>query len=105
MATADKIAKALGQQSSAPPHLKAALAYAASGLAVLPLNPRTKEPATKRGFCDATTNPETIRRFWRVTDRNVGIATGAVSGCGCSISIQAAKIIFVALKPNMANCR
>ena len=55
MATADKIAKALGQQSSAPPHLKAALAYAASGLAVLPLNPRTKEPATKRGFYDATT--------------------------------------------------
>src|SRR6478609_6714598 len=80
MATADKIARALGQQSFAPPHLKAALAYAASGLAVLPLNPRTKEPATKRGFCDATTNPETIRRFWRVTDRNVGIATGAVSG-------------------------
>jgi hypothetical protein len=60
--------------------LNAALAYAAAGLAVLPLNPRTKEPATKRGFYDATTNPETIRRFWRVTDRNVGIATGAVSG-------------------------
>jgi hypothetical protein len=60
--------------------LNAALAYAAAGLAVLPLNPRTKEPATKRSFCDATTNPVTIRRFWRVTDRNIGIATGTVSG-------------------------
>jgi hypothetical protein len=68
------------QQSSTAPLLTAALAYAAAGLAVLPLNPRPKEPATKRGFYDATTNPETIRRFWRVTDRNVGIATGAVSG-------------------------
>ena len=47
---------------------------------MFPLNPRTKKPATKRGFYDATTNPETIRRFWRVTDRNIGIATGAMSG-------------------------
>ena len=68
------------ENSSAAPLLKAALIYAAAGLAVFPLNPRTKKPATKRGFCDATTNPETIRRFWRVTDRNIGIATGAMSG-------------------------
>jgi hypothetical protein len=80
MATADKIAKAMGQQSSAPPLLKAALIYAAAGLAVLPLYPRTKEPATKRGFYDATINPQTIRRFWRATDRNIGIATGVMSG-------------------------
>jgi hypothetical protein len=68
------------EYSSAPPLLKAALIYAAAGLAVFPLNPRAKKPATKRGFYDATTNPETIRRFWRVTDRNIGIATGAMSG-------------------------
>ena len=68
------------EKSPAPPLLKAALIYAAAGLAVFPLNPRTKKPATKRGFYDATTNPETIRRFWRVTDRNIGIATGAISG-------------------------
>jgi hypothetical protein len=68
------------EKSFAPPLLKAALIYAAAGLAVFPLNPRTKLPATKRGFYDATTNPETIRRFWRVTDRNIGIATGAMSG-------------------------
>ena len=68
------------KNSFAPPLLKAALTYAAAGLAVFPLNPRTKTPATKRGFYDATTNPETIRRFWRMTDRNIGIATGAMSG-------------------------
>jgi hypothetical protein len=68
------------KNSFAPPLLKAALTYAAAGLAVFPLGPRTKTPATKRGFYDATTNPETIRRFWRVTDRNIGIATGAMSG-------------------------
>jgi hypothetical protein len=68
------------KNSFAPPLLKAALTYAAAGLAVFPLGPRTKTPATKRGFYDATTNPETIRRFWRVSDRNIGIATGAMSG-------------------------
>ena len=62
------------ENSSAAPLLKAALIYAAAGLAVFPLNPRTKKPATKRGFYDATTNPETIRRFWRVADRNIGIS-------------------------------
>jgi hypothetical protein len=68
------------ENSSAAPLLKAALIYAAAGLAVFPLDPRTKKPATKRGFYDATTNPETIHRFWRLTNRNIGIATGAMSG-------------------------
>src|SRR5262245_30605751 len=58
----------------------AALEYAARGLAVFPCLPRTKEPATRRGFYDATTNPETIRRYWRVPDRNIGIPTGVISG-------------------------
>ena len=85
--------------------LNAALAYAAAGLAVLPLNPRSKEPATKRSFYDATTNPVTIRRFWRVTDRNIGIATGAVSGFWVLDIDPGGEAIFVALKPSMANCR
>ena len=62
------------------PYLHAALAYAAARRAVLPLVPRAKEPAIARGFHSATTNPETIRRYWRVPDRNIGIATGALSG-------------------------
>jgi hypothetical protein len=42
--------------------------------------PRSKRPATKRGFYDATTNPETIRRYWRDSNRNVAVPTGAISG-------------------------
>jgi hypothetical protein len=60
--------------------LEAALAYAAAGVPVFPLEPRGKDPVTKRGFYDATTNPATIRRFWRAPDRNIGIRTGALSG-------------------------
>jgi hypothetical protein len=77
---AERDADEFFEKSPAPPLLQAALIYAAAGLAVFPLNQRTKTPATKRGFYDATTNPETIRRLWRVTDRNIGIATGAISG-------------------------
>jgi hypothetical protein len=58
----------------------AALAYAAGGLPVFPLIPRQKEPDCARGFYNATTNPATIRRHWRVADRNIGIPTGAISG-------------------------
>lgn len=60
--------------------LEDALKLADDGRAVFPLIPRSKDPATKRGFYDATTNPATIRRYWRQADRNIGIATGAVSG-------------------------
>jgi hypothetical protein len=60
--------------------LDAALAYAACGLPVFPCLPRAKEPAVKRGFHAATTNPETIKRMWRVADRNVGIRTGVACG-------------------------
>jgi hypothetical protein len=60
--------------------LDAALGYAARRLPVFPCQPRGKEPAIKRGFHAATTNPETIRRYWRIADQNIGIPTGSVSG-------------------------
>jgi hypothetical protein len=60
--------------------LEAALAYAAGGLPVFPLVPGGKVPAIGCGFYAATTNPETIRRFWRIGDRNVAIPTGPASG-------------------------
>ena len=60
--------------------LAAALEYAGEHLPVFPCSPRGKEPAIKRGFHAATTNPETIKRYWRIADRNIGIPTGSVSG-------------------------
>ena len=64
----------------------AALAYAADGRPVFPVGARTKAPATKRGFYDATLNPAAIERWWRAQDYNVGIATGASPASGCSTS-------------------
>jgi hypothetical protein len=60
--------------------LTAALEYAAKRLPVFPCEPCGKTPAVRRGFHSATTNPETIRRHWRIADRNIGIPTGSVSG-------------------------
>ena len=62
--------------------LEAALDYARQGRAVFPLIACRKEPATRRGFHDATTNPATIRRWWTArADYNIGIRTGpAASG-------------------------
>ena len=57
-----------------------ALKYADMGLAVLPLRPRDKLPATKNGSKDATTDRHYIEKWWnRWPDANIGIATGGVS--------------------------
>jgi hypothetical protein len=58
----------------------AALEYARLGLAVLPCGVRGKEPATRRGLHEATSNPMAIERWWRAREYNVAIRTGAVSG-------------------------
>jgi hypothetical protein len=61
--------------------LRAAIYYAAGGFAVFPCWPRRKEPATPRGFYNATTNPATIRRWWLANpDYNVALASGIASG-------------------------
>jgi len=58
--------------------LAAALRYAGHGWPVFPCVSGEKLPATRHGFYDATTDPETITRWWTVNDRrNVAIATGA----------------------------
>ena len=61
-------------------NLPHALAYAAAPLPVFPLIVGGKDPAVVRGFYAATTNPETIKRFWRIPDRNIGLRTGVASG-------------------------
>jgi hypothetical protein len=61
-------------------HLLDALAYGAAHLPVLPLVVGGKIPAVAGGFYAATTNPETIKRYWRIPDRNIGVRTGIASG-------------------------
>ena len=61
--------------------VKAAVEYAVRRWHVFPCKPKSKEPATKRGFYDATTNPATLHRwFGRGFPYNVAIRTGAISG-------------------------
>ena len=58
--------------------LRAALTYARHGWPVFPCKPGVKEPDTRHGFKDATTDPDLIAAWWHASpDRNVAIATGA----------------------------
>jgi Bifunctional DNA primase/polymerase, N-terminal len=61
--------------------LDAALALASAGFAVFPCIYGQKEPATKRGFYDSTTNAATIRRWFGGNfKRNLAVRTGQASG-------------------------
>jgi hypothetical protein len=61
--------------------LESALDYAERGLAVFPCVPRDKQPLTKHGCKDATTDAEQIRDWWTKTpNANIGIACGKTSG-------------------------
>lgn len=79
------------------PLLEAALTYARRGWNVFPCHSPTprapcscrqadcaspaKHPRTRHGHRDATTDPRTIRTWWRTWPAaNIGIATGAASG-------------------------
>ncbi len=54
-----------------------ALVYAACGWPVFPCQPGSKQPATRHGFLDATTDPEQIAWWWRrEPGANLAIATG-----------------------------
>jgi hypothetical protein len=55
------------------------LDYAGRGWQVFPLRPHGKEPATRAGFYNATTNPATLRRWFKFFPYNVGIRTGIAS--------------------------
>ena len=61
--------------------LDAALAYAARGWPVHPIQAKAKAPASPHGFRDATTDPAIIRAWFENSPHlNVGIATGRASG-------------------------
>lgn len=57
--------------------LDAALSYARLGLAVFPLVEGAKNPATAKGFKNASTDEKTVRAWWaRNPNYNIGIACG-----------------------------
>ena len=61
--------------------LNAAIEYAGKGMAVFPLKPRDKKPLTKHGVNDATTDFDTIEKWWKKNpNANIGIACGQISG-------------------------
>lgn len=61
--------------------LSHALKYAERGWQVFPCRDKSKKPATRHGFKDATTDADTIRRWWSGSpNKNLAIVTGAVSG-------------------------
>ena len=54
-----------------------AFVCARRGWPVFPCRPGTKEPATRHGFHDASTDPQRIRSWWRrMPGANLAIATG-----------------------------
>jgi hypothetical protein len=58
-------------------YLDAAVRCARRGWPVFPCKPGSKEPATRHGFHDATTDVGRVERFWaRRPEMNVAIATG-----------------------------
>ena len=65
------------RQTNNSEFLQAALLYASIGWRVFPLRPKSKDPATKHGFKDATTDEAQIREWWeKEPNCNIGVATG-----------------------------
>jgi Bifunctional DNA primase/polymerase, N-terminal/Family of unknown function (DUF5906)/Primase C terminal 1 (PriCT-1) len=61
--------------------VEAALAYAASGVAIFPIVPNGKEPLVNGGFYAASTDIDVINGWWsRTPEANVGIRTGVANG-------------------------
>lgn len=54
-----------------------AIHYAGQGIAVFPLKPADKVPATRNGFKDATTSVDQVRAWWEeMPQANIGAPTG-----------------------------
>ncbi|MGK0721062.1 bifunctional DNA primase/polymerase [Leucobacter sp. W1478] len=59
----------------------AARSLAAAGVPVFPCIVEGKRPLTRRGFLDASSDPEQVAAWWsRTPNANIGIPTGAASG-------------------------
>ena len=64
--------------SAAANKLETALGYAERGWPVFPCKRGGKEPITRAGFKDASTDPQQITAWWHESPQaNIGVATGA----------------------------
>lgn len=60
---------------------EAARVFAASGVPVFPVTAGGKQPLTRHGFHDATTDLDRVRAWWSAAPAaNIGMPTGAASG-------------------------
>ncbi len=72
---------ALIRVDGSPSLALAARSLAAAGVPVFPCVVEGKRPLTRRGFLDASSDPEQVAAWWsRTPDANIGIPTGAASG-------------------------
>lgn len=72
---------ALIRMDRSPSLAFAARSLAAAGVPVFPCVVEGKRPLTRRGFLDASSDPEHVADWWsRTPDANIGIPTGAASG-------------------------
>ncbi|WP_240740056.1 bifunctional DNA primase/polymerase [Leucobacter triazinivorans] len=63
------------------PLADAAARFAAAGVPVFPCVPGEKRPLVRRGFHDASADPQQVGMWWsRWPSANIGIPTGAASG-------------------------
>ncbi|OYO20892.1 DNA primase [Enemella dayhoffiae] len=81
MPEAFDVLAALIRVDRSPSLMLAAGTLAAAGVPVFPCVVEGKRPLTRRGFLDASSDPEQVAAWWSRTPKaNIGIPTGAPSG-------------------------
>lgn len=81
MPEAFDVLAALIRVDRSPSLAVAARSLAAAGVPVFPCVVEGKRPLTRRGFLDASSDPEQVAAWWsRTPNANIGIPTGAPSG-------------------------
>ncbi len=81
MPEAFDVLAALIRVDRSPSLTVAARSLAAAGVPVFPCVVEGKRPLTRRGFLDASSDPEQVAAWWsRTPNANIGIPTGAPSG-------------------------
>lgn len=81
MPEAFDVLAALIRVDRSPSLALAARSLAAAGVPVFPCIVEGKRPLTRRGFLDASSDPEQVAAWWlRTPNANIGIPTGTASG-------------------------